>query len=294
MVMQRKPKSGKKAKYWKKSKKAGFNVYFAIIDIILIITASLIIFSFINSISNNRLFERKFIAEDVALLTGTIAALPGRTSYFYDEPASKNFSINLSNGFIIVVDKNKNSFPVFIDKKTEYTAKGKKKGESLFIKKYQNRLYFGDKEHIAGENKISKCSEIETKDNIRKKIISIRYNTETKAFADKLAEELKTSFLAVKKEKSSENSIVDIIIIAEKTEANRGVEIYYNTEKGKKLSCLIKNNIVTIAEMNEITYSRDSSLGNRLKLRIVLGKTALAREERIITAIKNGLKEYYS
>ncbi len=78
-----------KIKMFRGKKGISDEVFFNIFELIL---AGIVIFSlynFINDVSEKTIFEKNYIARDMALLVNTLYAAPGDVSYIYNEDTDK-------------------------------------------------------------------------------------------------------------------------------------------------------------------------------------------------------------
>ena len=79
-----------KIKLFKGKKGISDEIFFNVFEIILAIIVIVSLLNFINDVSEQTIFEKDYLARDMALLINTLYTAPGDVSYTYNENAPKS------------------------------------------------------------------------------------------------------------------------------------------------------------------------------------------------------------
>jgi hypothetical protein len=84
---------------------------FFLFEILMVMVVLVALLSYVDSIKKNTLFEKNYLARDIALTLNTLGTVPGNIFYLYSNPKVelKNFDIILNNNFAGVKEKEEKS-----------------------------------------------------------------------------------------------------------------------------------------------------------------------------------------
>lgn len=215
----------------KLNKVAQTEMYFILIQIILILATAFFLTMYVASIKDNTLYQKNYLAEDISLTYTTILSSPGKINYSY---SSKETGINLSL-FDIVFDNEK-----VIVEKDSLAAQQYYINNQMTVKTdtEKNISFFRDNIKYLPENYA-----------IKKVYIS----SDSKEVEDTLL-----STIAVSSEIRSVNdqNLADISLFLEKTDSEKQIDFFIST-KNINVNRKISNNI---AEKISSDYQVSSSI----------------------------------
>ena len=97
----------KRGKVLFNSKKGISNdLFFNVFEYMLAFVVLVALFQFVNEIIEQTIFEKNYLARDIALLVNTLSAAPGEITYTYNEDTSK-FLVEFNENVIIVYEADK-------------------------------------------------------------------------------------------------------------------------------------------------------------------------------------------
>ncbi|MBI4452422.1 hypothetical protein HY637_03260 [Candidatus Woesearchaeota archaeon] len=76
-------------KIFKCKKGMSDELFFTIFEVILVAIITVALYNFITDVSEKTIFEKNYLARDMALLINTLYAAPGEVSYAYNEDTTK-------------------------------------------------------------------------------------------------------------------------------------------------------------------------------------------------------------
>ncbi|MEK6947427.1 MAG: hypothetical protein AABX32_07515 [Nanoarchaeota archaeon] len=90
-----------------RNKKAISNeLFFNVFELVLAAIVILALYNFINSVVDSTIFEKNYLARDLAMLTNTVYSSPGDLSYIYSENSGKHmFIFDFKHNSVQVTDK---------------------------------------------------------------------------------------------------------------------------------------------------------------------------------------------
>ena len=95
-----------------RNKKAISNeLFFNVFELVLAAIVILALYNFINSVVDSTIFEKNYLARDLAMLTNTVYSSPGDLSYTYSETSRKfMFIFDFKHNSVQVTDKSRAGF----------------------------------------------------------------------------------------------------------------------------------------------------------------------------------------
>ncbi len=102
-----------------------YDVFFNVFEFVLAFIVALALFNFVNDVIEQSIFEKNYLARDLALITNTLYASPGEVVYIYNEDTDNfviDFSGNTDEGYNKVSvyfeeEENRNIFYLFAEDK---------------------------------------------------------------------------------------------------------------------------------------------------------------------------------
>ena len=79
---------------------------YQLFEILVFLFYAYIMYSFVNDVNNSTIFEKNYIARDIAMVTNTLYASPGYVSYDYPENISR-YQINIKSNKVRIKDTGK-------------------------------------------------------------------------------------------------------------------------------------------------------------------------------------------
>lgn len=250
----------------------------------------------INTVGDNKSFEKNFYARDIALLVDTLELLPG--NMIVDYTVKEEFDFELDENEVRVYEKGIDLYfgrygfiedkNIKIDyKKISIILEKGEEEKRLIFSKLGNEINFNEK-GISSE-KISKisCSDIGTKGDIKKKKVYLDGDEKINGY-------LRNSHFI--NQVVTEVKDADLVLSVNKEENDARVYINDNSankEKSRKLACLILNQFSQYFENTQIMLDisgKDILNTNRVAVYLEVGEVD---DDKASIAIYEGVKEYY-
>lgn len=129
-------------------------LFFTVFEIILVAVIVFALLSFVNDVAKQTIFEKNYLARDLALLINTIYASPGEITYSYKENTN-DFTFNFHDNKVEVYKDEESEQKIFYlfaqNKKIPFggkTLRPKQKGTEIDFYKSEQSLAVGKKEDM--------------------------------------------------------------------------------------------------------------------------------------------------
>ena len=122
-------------------------IYFILFEIVLVVLVASIIFGKINDIRTNQLFQKKFLARDLALVVNVGFAAPGVLMYAYGKqsPFFKNFEVSVRDGLVMISGI---PYPYAIDQRVLFSSEPVAGTKGISIVRSGNEYWAGFEKEI--------------------------------------------------------------------------------------------------------------------------------------------------
>jgi hypothetical protein len=249
-------------------KKRGVIELWLLIEL-LIFSCAAIMFNFkINDIKNDTLFEKQFLARDIALATETISSLPGDTYYTYDTKADLSKYEYVFSGSVKIFKTGESlevTYPYYYDRHLAANLNTMKSPKKIIIKKGGGMLDIG--ETLTAETGDT-CPNIITKGDIIK--AAVDYNDDAALAGQSLHGSLSrdSSFITTLTRTASPTIIDDRIskispdtsLVISVSKGSSLIIHHSANDKSRKLACLILNSFKATGKQGTTSVSTEALL----------------------------------
>jgi hypothetical protein len=279
--------------------------YHALIELVLLIFIASAFFYFHKTVQENTVFEKSYVARDIALLLETVQAVPGEIIVYYNQPEFDvgKYNYDFSNNLFTVSEENIATsiyYSYFLDKTLTAPLPTFQHPAAFVISKTHSILEILEYASLKQENPALTCPNYAS---TKKQQLSIAVvaDSSTAQLQNYLINNPTILFAKKYKEPVEETDLVIVF----SAESGKTIEAYYPTgdEQSEKIACLLANSIFNeiIAKIPDaiIEYPERSSddmlhiNSNGIAVQIVIGEELLAESTSIKNALKSGLEEYY-
>ncbi len=280
--------------------------YHVLIELVLLIFIASAFFYFHKTVQENTVFEKSYVARDVALLMETSQSAQGDVVVYYSQPEFDvgKYNYDFSDNLFRVYESNVLSsiyYPYYLDKTLTAPLPAFEHPAAFVISK----LYpiFEIKEFASlKEEKVSLTCPDYASTKKQQLSMAIMADADTAELQTYLLNNPTIPFAKKYKDPVEDTNVVIIF----SSDSGKSISAYYpSTDDGQseKIACLLAKNIFNeiIAKIPGATveYPDTSSLDtlqinkNGIAVHIVIGDELLSESTVIKTALKTGLEEYY-
>ncbi len=280
--------------------------YHALIELVLLILIASAFFYFHKTVQENTVFEKSYVARDIALLIETSQNIPGDATIYYSQPEFDigKYNYDFSDNLFKVYEENILSsiyYPFYLDKKLTTDLPALEKPAAFVITKLHSVFDIKEYGSIKKENPALTCPDYSS---TKKQQLSMAVTADSKTaqLQSYLLNNPTIQFTKKYKEPTEKTNIAIVF----SSESGKTIQAYYPiTDDGQseKMACILAN-----AVFNEITAkisdaiveypkrtSDDTLLINKegIAVQLVIGEELLTETATINSALKKGLEEYY-
>lgn len=130
----------------KKASTISHDLFFNVFELVLAIIVILALFNFVSDVAKQTIFEKNYLARDMAILINILYSAPGDVAYYYDENTDK-FTFDFQPNKIVIYkpeDKeNPQSYPFAENKNMQFrynTLTSKQDRERIVFSKSDNQI----------------------------------------------------------------------------------------------------------------------------------------------------------
>ena len=280
--------------------------YEVLIELVLLIVITSAFFYFHKTVQENTVFEKSYVARDIALLMETSQSVPGDVTAYYSQPEFDvgKYNYDFSDNLFKVYEQNILSsiyYPFYLDKTLTAPLPAFEHPAAFVITKLHRVFEIKEFGSITQKNPALTCPEYAS---TKKQQFSLAVVTDadTAQLQSYLLNNPTILFAKKYKEPTEETNLVIIF----SSESGKTIQAYYsNTDDGQseKMACILANaifnSITTKISEASVEYPETSSDDtlllnkNGIAVQIVIGKDLLTESTTIKSALKTGLEEYY-
>jgi hypothetical protein len=230
-------------------KKRGVIELWVLIELLVWFLAVMLFMFKINDIKNDTLFEKQFLARDIALTTETISNLPGDTLYTYQTNADLSKHEYVLSGTVKVFKSGESlevTYPYYYDSHLSTNMNPLKSPKKIMFRKTGGMLDVAENLEAANANT---CPVIDTKGQLAK--VAVDYSDDAVAAGTALYGRLAadSSFIAISTRGPSPALIDDRIakigtdtsLVISVSKGSSLIVHHSPADKSRKLACLILN-----------------------------------------------------
>jgi hypothetical protein len=280
--------------------------YDVLIELILLIAITIAFFSFHKTVQEDTVFEKTYVARDIALLMETSQSVPGDITAYYSQPEFDvgKYNYDFSDNLFKVYEENVLSsfyYPYYLDKTLTAPLPALEHPAAFVITKLHTVFEIKEFGSITQKNLALTCPEYASTKK-QKLSMAVAADADTAQLQTYLLGNSLLSFAKTYKEPTEETNLVIIFL----SQPGKIIQAYYPTSddgQSEKMACILANAIfnsittkIPDAAVEYPQQSNDEMLRinpEGIAVQIVIGNDLLTESATVKSALKTGLGEYY-